>query len=233
MVNVDKAIIARIKKEGKTFEILVDCDNALLFRKGAIESLENVLATKQIYSDVKQGERASEADIKHVFKTENVEEVAKLIIKKGEIQLTTEHKNKLRDEKVKRIANFIHRNAINPTTGTPHPIARIEMVMSEAKVNIDPFADTESQAQMVIEKMRPLLPLKIEVRKIEIVIPGQYTGNAYGVIKKSGKMLQEDWLSDGNLKILLEIPAGAQEELENKINSLTKGSASLEIKEKR
>ena len=66
MVRVDEAVIARIKKEGKTFEVMVDCDKAIEFREGKIESLEDVLATKEIFSDVKQSERATDIDIKYM-----------------------------------------------------------------------------------------------------------------------------------------------------------------------
>ena len=34
MVDVDKAVIARLKKGGKQFEIKVDCDKALEFKEG-------------------------------------------------------------------------------------------------------------------------------------------------------------------------------------------------------
>ena len=72
MVNVDKAIIARIKKEGEMFEILVDCDKALAYRKGEGE-LKEVLATNEIFKNVKMSERASETDMQKLFHTTNAD----------------------------------------------------------------------------------------------------------------------------------------------------------------
>ncbi|MDP3918611.1 MAG: ribosome assembly factor SBDS [Nanoarchaeota archaeon] len=233
MVNVDKAIIARIKKGGETFEILVDCDKALSYREGTLDSLDDVLATEDIFSDVKQGEHASENTLKKIFHTEDQMEIIKVILKEGEIQLTADHKNKLRDEKKKQIVQFIHRNAINPTSGAPHPIDRINNAMEEAKVKIDEFKKAEDQVQDVISKLRPLIPLKIEVRELEIVIPSEHAGNAYNVLQRFAKVLKSDWLNNGGLKALIEIPAGIQEELENELGKMTKGDFELKILNKR
>ena len=153
MVRVDEAVIARLKKEGKTFEVLVDCDKAIEFREGKIESLEEVLATREIFSDVKQSERATDIDIKKAFHTDVFNEIAAQIIKKGEVQLTTEHKNKLREEKKKKIVEMIHKNAINPQSDVPHPRERIENAMKEAKVRIDEFKSAEDQMQEVISQL--------------------------------------------------------------------------------
>ena len=57
MVDVDKAVIARIKKEGHTFEILVDCDKALEFKKGKSMGIDEVVATDDIFTDVKRRPR--------------------------------------------------------------------------------------------------------------------------------------------------------------------------------
>jgi ribosome maturation protein SDO1 len=232
MVDVNNAIIARLKKEGISFEILVDCDKAIEFRKGNLDSLNDVLATNDIFSDVKQGERASEEDIRKAFHTTNVKEIAETIIRKGEVQLTTEHKNKLRAEKKKQIANLIHRNAIDPKSGLPHPLARIESAMEEARVKVEEFKDAEEQVQDVISKLRTQIPLKIETRELEVQIPSQNAGSAYGTVKRKSKILREEWLDNGDLKLVLEIPAGVQEELENELSKLTKGNYELKILKK-
>ena len=46
MVRVDQAIIARLKKEGEIFELLVDCDKALAYREGKMADLSQVVASK-------------------------------------------------------------------------------------------------------------------------------------------------------------------------------------------
>ena len=227
MIDVDKAVVAKLHIRGNIFEILVDCENALKLRKGGDINLDDVLATNDIFSDVKKGKHAS--NLNKFFNTEDKKEIAKQIIKKGEIQLTTEYKNKLREEKKRKIIELIHANAVNPENSLPHPITRIEIAMHEAKVRIDEFKSAEEQVRAVIDKLRPILPIKYEVREIAVKIPAQYAGRSYSVLKKYGKMLKEEWGNDGSLIVALEIPGGLQMELIDKLNDLTKGSVDVKI----
>jgi len=233
MIAVDKAIIARFKHGENVFEILVDCDKALEYKQGTTTDLSDVLATNEIFKDVKKGEKASENEILKIFQTTDTQKVAAVIIKKGDIQLTTEHRNKLRDEKRKSIIYFLHRNTIDSQTGNPHPPMRIETAMKEARVRIDEFRTVDSQVQDVLAKIRPIIPIKFELRELEIIIPTEFTGKAYGSVKSFGKILKEDWQNDGSLKFILEIPAGVQENLEDELNKMTKGEVEIKILDRR
>ena len=99
MVNIDKAVVAKLKKEEKVFEILVDCDKALELRKGKSVSMDDILATDEIYKDVKKGEKASEHDLLRIFNTNDSIKISKEIILNGEVQLTREHLAREREEK--------------------------------------------------------------------------------------------------------------------------------------
>ena len=227
MVNVDDAIIAKLKKGENVFEILVDCEKALEFRSGKEIDIDDVLATNDIFRDVKNGEHAS--NLMKSFKTEDKKEIAKIIIREGEIQLTSEYKKKLRDEKRKQIVNNIHRNAVDPNTGLPHPPQRIEMVLEEAKINIDEFKPIEEQLKNILPKLRVLLPLKYEIREIALKIPGTYAGKCSSVLRQYGKLLKDEWQNDGSLVAVVEIPAGLQEELFDKLNNLAHGEVESKI----
>ena len=233
MVRVDQAVIARLKKDGETFEILIDCDKALDYRAGRIKDLEDVLAAKDVFKDASKADRASGIALKKVFKTEDLKIVADIILKKGEIQLTTEHRARLREEKRKQIINFIHRNAVDPVNGVPHPPQRIEMAMEEAKVKIDEFESFEKQVHDIIQKLQPKLRIKLETREIEVFVPVKYAGPALNVLKRKTKVLKDQWMGDGSLKASVEIPAGIQEEIENELNKITKGEVDLKIVSKK
>jgi ribosome maturation protein SDO1 len=231
MVNIDEAVIARLKKEGETFEVLVDCDKALEFRAGNAP-LADALATTEIFKDVKKAEHASENEMQELFHTSDPHEVAAIIIKEGDIQLTTEHKNKLREEKRKQIVNLIHRNTVDSKTGFPHPPQRIESAMDEVKVKVDEVRSAEEQMHDVISSLRELLPIKMEKREIAIKVPAQHAGKAYGSLKALGRFLKDEWLSDGSLVLVIEIPAGIQEEVENTANKLAQGEAEIKVLKK-
>jgi len=97
-MNVSDAVICRLKKEGSNFEILVDCDKAMGFKHGKA-SLDDALVTDDIFKDVKKGEHASEHDLKKLLGTDSKREACEIILKNGDVQLTAEYKNRLREEK--------------------------------------------------------------------------------------------------------------------------------------
>jgi len=232
MVGIDQAVIARLKLQGQTFEILVDCDKAIDFKTGKC-SLADALVTDHIFSDVKQGERAPEKDMKKIFGTEDENKIAEEIIKKGEIQLTTEHRNKLREEKKKKILEIIHRNAIDSKTGLPHPLQRIELAMEQARVRIDEFKKAEEQIQDVLEKLRPIIPIRFEIWELAIKIPAKYAAQSYRILKMYGTLKKDEWQNDGSLIAVINLPAGMSEEFENELNKLTKGESETKILNKK
>ena len=160
MVNVDKAVIARLKTHGQSFELLVDCDNALLLKEGREVAIRDVLAAMNVFSDAKKGIAASETAMKQIFGTSDVEEVARQIIKKGEVQITQEHREKIREQKKKQAIDIIHRNGVDPKTHSPHPITRLENALKEAKFHFDERKPVQEQVQEALKALKPILPIR-------------------------------------------------------------------------
>ena len=78
----DKNTVARIKLNGKNFEIMIDdIDKALAFKKTGEGSVEDFLAIDQIFSDHKKGEKAADSDLQASFGSTDVNEIA---AKRGE-----------------------------------------------------------------------------------------------------------------------------------------------------
>lgn len=227
MVRVEDAIVARLTKGEHKFEILVDPVKAQEFKDGKAK-IEDVLAVREVFKDVKAAERASTDLMKDVFKTSDPLRVAEEIIRRGMVQLTTEQRRKMVEETRNRVINFIVQNAIDPRTGLPHPRTRIENALSEIRMNLDPFKPAEEQVDQIITDLRPILPLKFEKKKLAIKFPAQYAHHSYGYAKSLG-IQKEQWLNDGSLVVVIEIPGGLQNEVIDRVNSLTKGSGEVKI----
>lgn len=222
-------VIARMKIDGKNFEILVDVDKALEFRKTKQGSISEVLAIDTIFTDSKKGMHASEADIQGAFGTDEVNKVAERIIVNGDVQVPVEYKEKEREGKVKQVIDFLVRNAVDPQTDRPYTGERVERALKEAGVNIT-NKPIESQINDILDKLRPILPIKIETKRLAMTVPAQYTGQAYGVLNTYKE--SEEWMNNGDLKVIVNVPIGLQSEFYEKINGVTHGSVlSEEIKE--
>jgi ribosome maturation protein SDO1 len=229
MVKLEDAVIARLSSCGTTFEVLVDPDVAMAVRSGESADLRGALAIDKIFKDSKKGEVASEAVVKKVFGSTDVFKIAEEIIRRGEVQVTTEQRRRMREERFSQIVSIISKRAINPQTGLPHPPSRIESALREAKIRIEEFKGAEEQISEIVKALRPILPLKFETRKIAVKIPASYVGRTQHVVRKLGKVNKEEWLQDGSWAVLVEIPAGAQVEFFDKLNSLTKGEVETRV----
>ena len=97
--------LARIKQAGQNFEIIVDLNDALKFKKGEISSIE--AEGDKIFHDSKKGEVASNTDLKQAFGTTDINVVIEKIIKSGEVLVTQEHRDKERDVKFNHIHLFV------------------------------------------------------------------------------------------------------------------------------
>jgi len=226
MTSIEGSVRAKLRKENEVFEILVDKDKIFDYKEGKVP-LSDILTTAEIFKNIKQGEKASEHEMEKIFHTNNKEEIAKIIIDKGEIQLTAEHKKKIIEEKRKRIIDIIHKNGINPQTNLPHPPERIERALEEAKARIDEFKKPEEQVEEIIKQIQPIMPISIEKRILEIKIPAQHAAKAYSILKSIGNLKKDEWKNDGSLRAKLEIPAGLQEELENELNKIAHGDIEI------
>jgi ribosome maturation protein SDO1 len=228
MVSVDDAVIAKLTKENHKFEILVDCEKALALRKGEKVDISDVLASDMIFKDARKGERA--ADLEKVFGTDSPYDIAKIIIKSGDIQLTAEYRKKIQEQKKKQVINQISTYAVDTRTNKPIPPQRIELAMEQAGVHIDPHKGVEEQAKMVIDAIRPILPIRTEEVQIELIFPPNWAGKAYGFVQSLGKIIRDNWLNDGSWMVDVQIPAGMQDEFYDRVNSFTHGEVKTRTK---
>ena len=229
MTTLDEAVTARLKIGENHFEILVDPKAAADLIDGKDVDVLSMLAVEEIFKDAKKGDRASEEVVKSCFGTTDILEVAKRIILKGDIQLTTEQRHEMQKRKFNQIVETIVKNSMNPQTKTPHPRQRIELAIKEAGVHIDPFKSVDEQVKEVIKKIRLILPISIEQVKISVKIPAAYIGKAYGILKNFGTLLREDWLSNGSWSGVVKLPAGLQTEFYEKLNEITKGNVETKL----
>jgi ribosome maturation protein SDO1 len=231
MVSLDDAVIARLDREGERFELFVDPELAHAYKEGDVENLDlsELLAAEEVFLDAHKGDRAPSDLLMKVFKTTDLKKIVTIIIERGEIQLTTEQRKRMQEEKRKKIVALLARNCINPTNKTPHPPARIELAMEEAKINVDPFKSPEAQINDIIKALRPILPIRMEMAQIAVRAQASDYGKLVGEVRSFGKVLKEEWTKGGEWLCLVEIPAGLQLDFFDMINGRTHGQADTKL----
>ena len=225
----EKYTTARITKGGEKFEILVKPGPALDYKMGKPTPVSQMIVIDEIYADASKGTRASTEKLQKAFGATDPLTVAQEIMKHGELQLTTEQRRQLVDDKRKQIIAFISRNCIDPRTGTPHPPLRIEQAFSQIRLIIDPFKPADEQAKTAIEELRTLLPIKIEKMRVAVKVFPEHAAKAYGSIKGFGTITKEEWQADGSLVALVEMPAGLYGSFIDRIGKLTQGTVQTKV----
>jgi len=216
--------VARLTREGEHFEILVKPQPALSYRLGKIESVSEALVTSTVFTDANKGLKPSEDRLQKAFGTTDLLKIAAVILKKGDLQLTTEQRRQLIEDKRKQIVAFISRQCVDPRTNLPHPPIRVEQAMEQIHFSIDPYDEVEKQAKEVVKLLRPILPLKMEKVSVAIRIPPEHASKAYGTVKGFGTIRREEWRADGSWSAVVELPAGLYGSFLEKLGEMTRGN---------
>jgi ribosome maturation protein SDO1 len=227
MVSLDDAVVARLEKGGKRYEVLVDPELVEQF-KAEPESVEldNLLATDEIWHDARGGERPTEEKIMSTFGTSDLRDCVMTILLKGDIQLTTTQRRQMIADKRQQIITEISRTAIDPRSKAPHPITRIELALDELRWNPDPFLSVERQIKDAITVLKPVIPLSFQTIKLAFRV----SGSAYGAVQREVRsdVIKEQWLENGDWAFVVEIPAGMKGEYLSKV---AKRDPNTEVKE--
>lgn len=210
---------ARIKVKGKNFEISVDLDEALKVRAGS-GNVNAALNSEAIYTDVKRGLAASKAELNYAFDTDDVYKIAEMIMKKGEVQKNQEFRDAEREKRIKQVIDLVLRNAVDQH-GRPYTEERIRKAITEVHFNFD-NRPAEQQMSELITKLSTVIPIKVETKKVKLTIPARYSAQVYGMLKDYKE--SEEWLSNGDLQVVMNIPSGLQIDFYDKLNSVTHGA---------
>ena len=231
-VDLSGKSIVRAKFEGNRFEIIVNPELALKYKMGLLDdttSISDILEMDEIFHNASKGEKVPEEILLHCFETTDVVKIAEKVLIKGELNLTAEQRQEFFEKKRRQIVTLLSKTCINPKTRTPHPPQRIENAMKEAKVMIDPSIPAESQLKEIIKELRRVMPISMETVKLAVKIPPEFTGKAYGEIKRDAQIEKDEWQNDGHWIAVITVAAGLQGEFMERIQSMTKGRAEIKI----
>ena len=216
-----------MEKGGKRYELLVDPEMVDDFKNNPDSiNIDDFLAMDEVFHDARGGERPTEDAIENTFGTQDILQIAKIILDKGSIQLTTNQRKAIVEKMRQKIIHHIHSQAVDPKTKSPHPVTRIELALEESRYSVDPFKKLELQIKDAVDKLKVLIPLSFETMRLAFKVPGSAYGGAMRVLRSYH--VKDGWLEDGTWACVIEIPAGMKGEI---IGQIMKVSSQTEVKE--
>lgn len=212
-------VLAKLKVKNKHFEISVDFDEAMKVKNGT-GLITRALNSQGIYYNAKEGSVASNADLMDAFQTQDVNAIATTIIQRGELQKPQEFRDAEREARVKQVISMLIRNAVDQN-GRPYTEDRLKRAVQEVHFNFD-SRPAEKQMADLLEKLKTVIPIRVETKRIKLIIPARFSGQVYGMLKDYKE--SEDWLANGDLQTIINIPAGLQLDFYDKLNGVTHGA---------
>ncbi|MAP84292.1 MAG: ribosome assembly factor SBDS [Candidatus Marinimicrobia bacterium] len=229
MVSLEDSVIARFETGGNRFEILVDPKAAQEYNEGKDIDWEDAIAADGVWNDSSKGERAPDILVNNTFGSLELIEIYKKILEEGNIQLTSQQRKEMVEQKRKRIVAHIVANAMNPQTGGAHPPQRIENAIEEVRYSVDPMETVEKQVVNIVKKIKTLIPISFEKIRVAVRIQAIYVGKCYGQLTGIGKIENEEYQKDGSWVGIMEMSAASYNRLEDVLGSMTKGTAETKV----
>lgn len=214
--------LARLKSGKLTFETMVDLDLAMKLKKGEKINISDLIKDNFVYTDLKKGMKAGKDELMNVFSTTDLYVIVERIVKKGEIEVTKEFRDEALENKKKQIIDFLSRNAVDVRSKRPFTPEMIENAIKQSGAKIE-NQPVERQIKGILDKIKVIIPISLETKKIRVKIPAQFTGSIYGLVQEYKE--KEDWLSDGSLDVILNIPTGLLMDFYDRLNKITHGGA--------
>ena len=217
-------VTAKLEKNGKRYEIEVDCEKAIDIKEGRSSDIDSALLVDKIFKDIKKGEVAG--NLSKELGTEDVRKIALKIIREGEVQLSTAYKQKQADMLKKRILEKIAGMAIDLNTNLPIPRQRIELAMKDVHHNFDINKPEKEQFEEVLQKLKKILPIKLGEFNYSAELPIQFANDAMLYLKRLAN-IKDNTRNDNSLVVNFSVKAGNENELLSKLKSITHGNLNI------
>ncbi|KAG7346186.1 ribosome maturation protein SBDS-like protein [Nitzschia inconspicua] len=196
-VRLTNVAVVRMNKDGKRFEIACYRNKVIDYRQGLEQDLSEVLQTDRVFTNVSKGEFAKAKDLQKVFGTKDEEEIAKLILAKGQMQVSDKERSQQLEKTTAQIAEWISKNCVHPDTDRPYTILQIKHGMKHAAFSVHPTKPLKRQYLDCVKLLQQVMPIQRAKMELLLLVP---TGNSIQQV--------EDILKEHDVKFT---PAASQQ----------------------
>lgn len=130
--------------------------------------LNEVLQTDKIYTDVGKGELAKKKELEEHFKNMTYEEITKLILDKGEIQVSEKEREMSFSNVKNEIANIIVEKTFDLDTGLKFSQQMVVQALDDCCFVAKSDKSTKAQALLAIKVIQERKILKMERKFLEV-----------------------------------------------------------------
>ena len=170
-VRLTNVAVVRMNQGGKRFEIACYRNKVVDYRQGLEQDLSEVLQTERIFTNVSKGQFANAKDLQKVFGTKDEQEIAKLILTKGQLQVSDKERNQQLDKTIAQVAEWISKNCVHPASERPYTISQIRHAMQQANFAVHPTKPLKRQYLDCVKTLQSVIPIMRAKMELALFVP--------------------------------------------------------------
>ena len=210
-VRLTNVAVVRMTTHGKRFEVACYRNKILNYRQRIETDLSEVLQTDRVFTNVSKGLFASSKDLMKAFNSTDQEEVCRIILDKGQIQVSDMERNATLENTAKEIANMIATKCVNPVSNRPYTVNQIRDAMKQAEISVQPTSARSVKQQFldcvkVIQEKR-VLDIQRAKMELAIVLPSPNQNiieSLVNILKNEANALIENVVDEERIHFLID-----------------------------
>uniref|UniRef100_A0A915Q4K7 Ribosome maturation protein SBDS n=1 Tax=Setaria digitata TaxID=48799 RepID=A0A915Q4K7_9BILA len=203
--------------------------NVAVVRMKKEKDIDEVLQTHTVFTNVSKGQVAKREELNAVFGTDDQLEICKIILEKGDLQVSEKERQVQSNSSFKEVANLIANMCVNPDTKRPYSSSVIENVLHEAHFSLKPNRSAKQQALEIIPKLRESMRIDRAEMRLRVSVEAKEAKRVHDRLKGMfTKVEVEDW-DQGNLEMVGLIDPGAYRSVEELLQKEIKKTGHLEL----
>ena len=180
-----------MNKGGKRFEIACYRNKVVDWRAGLELDLSEVLQTDRVFTNVSKGEFAKSKDLQKVFGSKDEEVISKLILEKGQLQVSDKERNQQLEKTTAQIAEWISKNCVHPTSQRPYTISQIKHCMQQANFSVHPTKPLKRQYLDCVKLLQTVIPIQRAKMELLVVVPQSYKSQVESLMEEHKIVFQK------------------------------------------
>ncbi|XP_073971640.1 SBDS ribosome maturation factor [Rhodnius prolixus] len=229
-IRLTNVAVVRMKKAGKRFEIACYKNKVVSWRNNVEKDIDEVLQTHTVFTNVSKGQVAKKEDLLKAFGKDELTEICKEILKKGELQVSDKERQNQLDSLFKDIATNVADKCVNPETKRPYPVSMIEKAMRDIHFSIKPNRNAKQQTLEVIPQLKAVMPLDRAQMRLRVALSGKEARKLREKLAALTTSIEsETWDSGGELQMICLIDPGRYRQVDELIHSVKGSNGMLEL----
>ncbi|KAH7731282.1 shwachman-Bodian-Diamond syndrome [Aphelenchoides avenae] len=221
--------VVRMKKNGKRFEVACYKNKVLNWRNKTEKDIDEVLQTQSVFTNVSKGQLAKRDELIEAFGTENQLEICKLILDKGDLQVSDKERQVTAESSFKEVANIIANMCVDPETKRPYSPAVIEKALRDQHFSLKSNRSAKQHALEAIPKLRETMKIDRAKMRLRVAIPAKEAKMLHDKLKALFSDVEvEDW-EKGDLEIVGLVEPGNYRTIAEMIKAETRSHGQLEL----